>query len=150
DDAVRALRRPSSGQDLARQSFRVTLHDGPVGGVRVAHLLIALGRRIVTRRSTVCHRSLNMEGPSPHRTARATPTASPLAMAPSDNSPPPETVQFLVAGWCDRRCLKALRAILAGYPLTSPLTDGWGDLLRALQDVRAFAGDDLTEAERTA
>jgi hypothetical protein len=58
-------------------------------------------------------------------------------------------VQFLVTGWCDRRCLKALRAILAGYPLTSPLTDRWGDLLRALQDVRAFAREELTETERT-
>lgn len=50
--------------------------------------------------------------------------------------------------WCDRRCLRALRAILRGYPLTSPLTDGWGELLIALQDVRAFARDELTDAER--
>jgi hypothetical protein len=66
-----------------------------------------------------------------------------------NTSQPLDTVQALVAGWCDRRCLKALRAILAGYPLSSPFTDGWGDLLRALQDVRAFARDELTEAERT-
>src|SRR5713101_6555203 len=31
-----------------------------------------------------------------------------------------ETLQNLVEGWCDRRCLRALRAILRGYPLTSP------------------------------
>ena len=61
---------------------------------------------------------------------------------------PLDLVGGLVAAWCDRRCLKALRAILAGYPLSSPLTDGWGDLLRALQDVRAFAPNELTEAER--
>jgi hypothetical protein len=54
----------------------------------------------------------------------------------------------LVEAWCDRRCLRALRAILRGYPLTSPLTDGWGELLTALQDVRAFARDELTDAER--
>ena len=59
------------------------------------------------------------------------------------------TLQNLVEGWCDRRCLRALRAILRGYPLTSPLTDGWGELLTALQDVRAFAWSELTDAERT-
>ena len=59
------------------------------------------------------------------------------------------TLQRLVEAWCDRRCLRALRAILRGYPLTSPLTDGWAELLTALQDVRAFARSELTEAERT-
>jgi hypothetical protein len=59
------------------------------------------------------------------------------------------TLQALVEGWCDRRCFRALRAILRGYPLSSPLTDGWGDLLAALQDVRAFAQAELTDAERT-
>jgi hypothetical protein len=54
----------------------------------------------------------------------------------------------LVAAWCDRRCLKALGWILRGYPLTSPLGDGWGDLLVALQNVRAFAAQELTDAER--
>ena len=68
--------------------------------------------------------------------------------ATAEHPHPLDLVHGLVAGWCDRRCLKALRAILAGYPLSSPLTDGWGDLLRALQDVRAFARDELTEAER--
>ncbi len=60
------------------------------------------------------------------------------------------SIQKLVEGWCDRRCLKALRAILRGYPLSSPFTDGWGDLLIALQDVRAFARSELTEAEHAA
>jgi len=60
------------------------------------------------------------------------------------------TLQNLVEGWCDRRCLRALRAILRGYPLTSPSTDGWRELLTALQDVRAFAQSELTDAERTA
>jgi hypothetical protein len=60
------------------------------------------------------------------------------------------SIQNLVEGWCDRRCLKALRAILRGYPLSSPFTDGWGDLLIALQDVRAFARSELTEAEQLA
>jgi len=60
-----------------------------------------------------------------------------------------QNVRGLVEAWCDRRCLRALRAILRGYPLTSPLTDGWGELPIALQDVRAFARDELTDAERT-
>ncbi len=60
-----------------------------------------------------------------------------------------ETLQNLVEGWCDRRCLRALRAILRGYPLTSPSTDGWAELLTALQDVRSFAGSELTDAEET-
>jgi hypothetical protein len=59
-----------------------------------------------------------------------------------------DSLRRLVEAWCDRRCLRALRAVLRGYPLTSPLTDGWGELLLALQDVRAFARDELTEAER--
>jgi hypothetical protein len=71
-------------------------------------------------------------------------------MPPADNPQPLDVLQALVAGWCDRRCLRALRAILQGYPLSSPFTDGWGDLLRALQDVRAFARDELTDAERVA
>ena len=59
------------------------------------------------------------------------------------------TLQNLIEGWCARRCLRALRAILRGYPLTSPLTDGWFELLTALQDVRAFARSELIDAERT-
>ena len=57
------------------------------------------------------------------------------------------SIQRLVEAWCDRRCLRALRNILRGYPLVSPLGDGWGELLIALQDVRAFARDELTAEE---
>ena len=66
----------------------------------------------------------------------------------ADNAHLFNTIQALVEGWCDRRCLKALRAILRGYPISSPFTDGWGDLLTALQDVRAFAQSELADAER--
>ena len=61
-----------------------------------------------------------------------------------------ETIRQLINSWCDRRCLRALRAILRGYPLTAPLTDGWGELLLALLDVRAFARDELIQSERNA
>ena len=61
-----------------------------------------------------------------------------------------EGVDRLVGGWCDRRCLRALRAILAGWPLSSGLTDDWGNLLDALEKVRAFARDELTKNEARA
>jgi hypothetical protein len=41
------------------------------------------------------------------------------------------TIRCLVEAWCDRRCLVALRNILRAYPMPSPLTDSWGELLTA-------------------
>ena len=64
-----------------------------------------------------------------------------------DNKQLFSSIQRLVEAWCDRRCLRALGNILRGYPLVSPLGDGWGELLIALQDVRAFARDELTAEE---
>jgi len=64
-----------------------------------------------------------------------------------DNKQLFSSLQQLVEAWCDRRSLRALRNILRGYPLVSPLGDGWGELLIALQDVRAFARDELTAEE---
>jgi hypothetical protein len=37
---------------------------------------------------------------------------------------------------------------LQGYPLSSPLTDGWAELLKSLEDVRAFAKGEITEEEK--
>ncbi|HKF51780.1 MAG TPA: hypothetical protein VKB26_05670 [Candidatus Acidoferrales bacterium] len=65
-----------------------------------------------------------------------------------DNAELFRALQGLVDAWCDRRCFRALRAVLKGYPLSSPLTDGWGELLNALRDVRAFERGELTEQER--
>jgi len=64
-----------------------------------------------------------------------------------DNKQLFSSVQGLVEAWCDRRCLRALSNILRGYPMVSPLGDGWGELLIALQNVRAFARDELTAEE---
>ena len=58
-----------------------------------------------------------------------------------------QAVQTLVDAWCDRRALRALRHILSGYPLASPLTDGWAELMTALKDVRAFARAEVTPEE---
>jgi|SRR5271155_3559181 len=63
----------------------------------------------------------------------------------------PEALQYnvgeLVDGWCDHRSLRALREILAGWPLTSASTDGWADLLKAPEGVRAFVRAALTTNE---
>lgn len=53
----------------------------------------------------------------------------------------------LVDAWCERRCINALRFILQGWPLSNSLTDGWGDLLKAMENVRAFAAKELTEQD---
>ena len=58
-----------------------------------------------------------------------------------------KTINALVDGWCERRCLLALRQVLGAWPLANPLTDGWGALLNALKDVRAFAAAELTAEE---
>ncbi len=60
---------------------------------------------------------------------------------------PAESVAALVDAWCERRCLLLLKLILQGYPLSSGLTDEWGNLLKALEDVRAFGHNELTEEE---
>jgi len=57
-------------------------------------------------------------------------------------------LEGLVYGWCDRRCLCALRAILPAYPMPSQLTDSWGELILALQKVRAFARNETTADEK--
>ncbi|MGH7283144.1 MAG: hypothetical protein ACRELY_16585 [Polyangiaceae bacterium] len=59
-----------------------------------------------------------------------------------------ETVAHLIDQWCERRCLRALRHILRAWPLHSGLTDEWGELLTALERVRAFAKSELTEEEQ--
>ena len=61
-----------------------------------------------------------------------------------------QTLGHLVDAWCERRALAALRCILAGYPLANHLTDGWADLMTALQNVRAFAREEITSEELTA
>jgi hypothetical protein len=56
-------------------------------------------------------------------------------------------IEALVGAWCDRRALRALREILAGWPIVGGLTDDWGHLSTALERVRAFARADVTEEE---
>jgi hypothetical protein len=58
-----------------------------------------------------------------------------------------DDVSALVGSWCDRRCFRALREILQGWPMVSGLTDDWGNLYEALERVRALAKPELTKEE---
>ena len=49
--------------------------------------------------------------------------------------------------WCGRRALQPLRFILAGYPLSSGLTDDWALLLTAFENIRAFCRDTIPQKE---
>ena len=60
------------------------------------------------------------------------------------------SVNGLVDGWCERRCLGALREVLQAWPLSSGLEDEWGELREALAGVREFAAQELNEREREA
>ena len=64
-----------------------------------------------------------------------------------DNQQLFSAIRLLAETWCDRRCFMALRFLLRGYPMVSPLADGWHELLVALKDVRAFARSELTDTE---
>ena len=55
-------------------------------------------------------------------------------------------VEKLIDQWCERRALRALRHVLPAWPYNG-LTDGAALLMDALEKVRAFARDDLTEKE---
>ena len=58
------------------------------------------------------------------------------------------SLRGLIENWCDRRCLRALQGILGAYLAFNGLTDGWGELRIALQNVRALARTELSEDER--
>lgn len=57
-------------------------------------------------------------------------------------------LEKLVDAWCDRRCLRALRAILPAFPMNSKWTDSWSELLVAMQNVRTFAREELSATEK--
>jgi hypothetical protein len=48
----------------------------------------------------------------------------------------------LIEAWCDRRCLHALATLLPAYTSFNGLTDGWGELLAAMQAL-ALSKNDL-------
>ena len=56
-------------------------------------------------------------------------------------------LRSLIEKWCDRRCLHALHRILGAYLGFNGMTDGWGELRTALNDVRTLAKNELTAEE---
>lgn len=41
----------------------------------------------------------------------------------------------LIEGWCERRCLRSLGAVLPAYNSFNGMTGGWGELLTALKSL---------------
>lgn len=58
-----------------------------------------------------------------------------------------DAAKVLIDGWCDRRSLKPLAALLPAYTAFNGMTDGWGELLAALKNVRAFSRSEITDPE---
>jgi hypothetical protein len=54
----------------------------------------------------------------------------------------------LIDRWCERRALKPLRLVLAGYPPAPALTDEWADLYAAIRNLKGLPADALTPEER--
>ncbi len=53
----------------------------------------------------------------------------------------------LIEGWCGRRCLRSLGAVLPAYNSFNGMTDGWGELLKALKSL-AMTQEELLPKER--
>jgi hypothetical protein len=59
----------------------------------------------------------------------------------------PDALYGLFRAWCDRRAIRALRAVLAGWPSNFLLTDDWLELQVALKNTIAFAREELLPKE---
>jgi len=64
-----------------------------------------------------------------------------------DNSEFLATMKSLIDDWCARRALAPLARLLPPYLSFNGLTDSWGDLLDALEGVRASCREGLPERE---
>ena len=58
-----------------------------------------------------------------------------------------DALKILINAWCDRRALLPLAQVLPAYTAFNGMTDGWGEMLKALKNVRAFCRDELAEPE---
>lgn len=63
----------------------------------------------------------------------------------------------LIDGWCERRCLQPLSIVLPAYSSFNGMTDGWGELLKALQALAVLPDgllpdehDTVTDLQRAA
>jgi hypothetical protein len=61
-----------------------------------------------------------------------------------------QLLHALVDGWCERRALEPLAALLPAYLSFNGLTDGWLDLWDAVNNVRGSGPGTLTDEERAA
>ncbi len=68
-------------------------------------------------------------------------------MAIGDNTEFFALLRSLIDAWCDHHALKPLSRVLGPYLAFDGLTDGWGEILDALKDVRALCREDISEAE---
>jgi hypothetical protein len=64
-----------------------------------------------------------------------------------DNSEFFATMKNLIDDWCARRALAPLARLLPAYLAFNGLADSWGDLLDALEGVRASCRDGLPETD---
>ena len=56
----------------------------------------------------------------------------------------------LIDGWCERRALEPLAALLPAYLAFDGATDEWHDLWRAVNNIRGMPPDLITDGERAA
>jgi hypothetical protein len=56
-------------------------------------------------------------------------------------------LRSLIDVWCDHHALKPLSRVLGPYLAFNGLTDGWGEILSALKDVRVLCREEISEAE---
>lgn len=57
------------------------------------------------------------------------------------------SIAELVDAWCEERKLCCLRFILQAFPVTSGLTDDWGELAKQLRNIESFCKKDLADDE---
>ncbi|MDR6289619.1 MULTISPECIES: hypothetical protein [Inquilinus] len=57
-------------------------------------------------------------------------------------------LRALIDGWCDRRCLHLLAAVLPSYVGFNGLADDWGELRDALKIAAISQRDPLLSTER--
>lgn len=61
-----------------------------------------------------------------------------------------ELLDRLIDGWCERRAIRPLQVLLAGYPPVPSLTDGWATLYATIRSLRGVAPDGLLPGESAA
>jgi len=111
----------------------VALAAGSLLTVSVLTVLVQVGLAVHER-----HRPLQTELPSEE---------APLSLAIQSAQALADALNHLIDGWCARRAIAPLRAVLPAWPLVSGLTDDWGALLTAIRSVEQRPDQGLTPEE---